>query len=128
MMGRFRNFVLIACGLAAVTAFGQDNDLNEGPDMMNARREWLFRQRAYPLGFIPSDARARAVIELNRQLAEQAAVRAKGKSPEALQQNFITAGAWTLIGPNPTHNGSLTTAAWTNAIAVDPTNASVAYL
>ena len=69
MMGRFRNFVLIACGLAAVTAFGQDNDLNEGPDMMNARREWLFRQRAYPLGFIPSDARARAVVELNRQLA-----------------------------------------------------------
>jgi hypothetical protein len=48
MTSRFvRNLTLIACGLgAAITAFGQDNDLNEGPDMMNARREWLFRQRA----------------------------------------------------------------------------------
>jgi uncharacterized repeat protein (TIGR01451 family) len=125
-----RNLVLFACGLAAtLTAFGQDNDndLNEGPDMMNARREWLFRQRAYPLGFVPSDARARAVIELNRQLAERSAARAQGKIPEGLP-NAATTGTWTLIGPNPTHNGNLTTAAWTNAIAVDPTNASVAYL
>ena len=129
MTRRSRNLVLIACGLAAaIPAFGQDNDLNEGPDMMNARREWLFRQRAYPLGFIPSDARARAVIELNRQLAEQSSARAKGKTPETLQPHGITAGTWSLIGPNPTHNGILTTAAWTNAIAVDPTNASVAYL
>jgi uncharacterized repeat protein (TIGR01451 family) len=129
MTRRSRNLVLIACGLgAAIQAFGQDNDLNEGPDMMNARREWLFRQRAYPLGFIPSDARARAVIELNRQLAEQSSARAKGKTPETLQPHGITAGTWSLIGPNPTHNGILTTAAWTNAIAVDPTNASVAYL
>src|SRR5579864_3413974 len=127
--GHIRNFVLIACALGtALTALGQDNYLNEGPEMMNARREWLFNQRAYPLGFIPSDARAHAVIELNRQLAERSAARAIGKTPEALQQNAATAGTWTLIGPNPTHNGGLTTAAWTNAIAVDPTNASVAYL
>jgi photosystem II stability/assembly factor-like uncharacterized protein len=112
-----------------MTALGQDNDndLNEGPEMMNARREWLFRQRAYPLGFIPSDARAKAVIELNRQLAERPIERAKGKMPEGAQNAAVT-GTWTLIGPNPTLNGNLTTAAWTNAIAVDPTNASVAYL
>src|SRR5512142_2963811 len=86
-----RNLILIACGFgAAITAFGQDNDLNEGPDMMNARREWLFRQRAYPLGFIPSDARARAVQELNRQLAERSAARAAGRTPEAQQQNAAT--------------------------------------
>ena len=129
MTRRFRNLVLIACGLGVASpAFAQDNDLNEGPDMMNARREWLFRQRSYPQGFIPSDARARAVIELNRQLAERSSTRAKGKTPEALQPHGLTSGTWSLIGPNPTHNGILTTAAWTNAIAVDPTNASVAYL
>ena len=121
-----RNLILIACGFVA--AFGQDNDLNEGPDMMNARRDWLFRQRAYPQGFIPAGARARAVEDLNRQLAERAASRAKAKTPEELQQNAAVTNTWTLIGPNPTHNGILTTAAWTNAIAVDPTNASVAYL
>src|SRR5271165_6144282 len=112
MTGRFiRNLLLIACGLgSALTAFGQDNDndLNEGPDMMNARREWLFQQRAYPLGFIPSDARAKAVIELNRQLAERSVARAKGKTPELM--NAATTGTWTLIGPNPTLNGILTTA------------------
>jgi uncharacterized repeat protein (TIGR01451 family) len=128
MSRRFiRNLVLVACGLGtALSAFGQDsdNDLNEGPGMMNARREWLFRQRAYPLGFIPSGVRARAVIELNRQLAERSAARAKGITP----RDITTTNLWTLIGPKPTHNGFLTTAAWTNAIAVDPTNASVAYL
>src|ERR1700730_5052323 len=131
MTRRFvRHLLLVACGLgSALSAFGQDNDndLNEGPNMMNARREWLFRQRAYPLGFIPSGVRARAVIELNRQLVERSAGRAKGR-PEPLLSNTATTGTWTLIGPNPTRNGNLTTAAWTNAIAVDPTNASVAYL
>jgi len=131
MTRRFiRNLILLACGLGgALTALGQDNDndLNEGPNMMNARREWLFRQRAYPRGFIPSDARARAVIELNRQLAERSAARAKRSTPETIM-DAATTGTWTLIGPNPTKNGILTTAAWTNAIAVDPTNASVAYL
>ncbi len=131
MIRRFvRNVVLVACGLgAAVTAVGQDNDndLNEGPNTMNARREWLFHQRAYPQGFIPSDLRARAVIELNRQLSERSAGRARESTPQGLP-NAATTGTWTLIGPNPTHNGILTTAAWTNAIAVDPTNASVAYL
>src|ERR1700724_386804 len=101
MSRRFvRDLILIACGLGAVIpVFGQDNDLNEGPDMMNARREWLFQQRAYPLGFIPSDARARAVIELNRQLADRSAARAKGKTPESSQQYAATTGTWTLIGP-----------------------------
>src|SRR5579862_6202020 len=104
-----RNLVLIACGFAAAaTCFGQDNDndLNEGPDMMNARREWLFGQRAYPQGFIPSGARARAVIELNRQLAEPSSPRVRGKEPES---QSATTGTWILIGPNPTQNGNLTT-------------------
>jgi photosystem II stability/assembly factor-like uncharacterized protein len=127
-MNRRRLALLTICGLSiAQGALGQDDDLNEGPDVMNARREWLFRQRAYPREFIPSDARARAVIDLNRQLSDQTSARAHGKSPETVQSNVAT-GSWTLIGPNPTINGSLTTAAWTNALAVDPTNANVAYL
>jgi uncharacterized repeat protein (TIGR01451 family) len=126
----YPKLALIVLGsAAAVAAFGQDNDndLNEGPGMMNARREWLFRQRAYPRDFIPSGVRARAVIELNRQLAERSTARVKGKAPESNSNNAVP-GTWTPIGPNPTINGNLTTAAWTNAIAVDQTNASVAYL
>src|SRR5579862_4750582 len=127
-MNRRHLALLTICGLSiAQAALGQDDDVNEGPDVMNARREWLFRQRAYPLEFIPADARARAVIELNRQLSDRASASAHGKSPETVQSTVAT-GSWTLIGPNPTINGSLTTAAWTNALAVDPTNASVAYL
>ncbi len=47
--------------------------------MMKARREYFFQQRAYPQGFIPSGLRVRAVAELNRQLSEQAAQRARAK-------------------------------------------------
>src|SRR5882724_2204946 len=111
--------------IAATAASAQDGDsLGEGPDMMKARREYFFQQRAYPQGFIPSALRVRAVAELNRQLSEQ---RARVKSG-TLAIQAATAGQWTLIGPNPTVNAGRITSAWTDALAVDPRNANVAYL
>ncbi len=98
---------------------------------MKERREYFFNQRAYPQGFIPSGLRVRAVEELNRQLSEQAAQRARAKASGAAAIQTGTAGQWTLIGPNPTHNqpfGGMVTSAWTDALAVDPRNANVAYL
>lgn len=116
-----RGVLVIALGLSsALTVAGQNPaEPDEGPDMMNARREWLFNQRAYPLGFIPGGIRAKAVLDLNRQLTKSM----KGPS--------VASAAWSLIGPNPTNNltfNGMITAAWTDAIAVDPRNASVAYL
>src|SRR5258708_29726430 len=89
---------------------------NEGPDMMKARRDYFFQQRAYPQGFIPSGLRVRAVTELNRQLSEQATQRARATAAGAAIQT-ATAGQWTLIGPNPTHNAGRVTSAWTDALA-----------
>jgi len=116
--------------IAVTAASAQDADgLGEGPETMKARREYFFQQRAYPQGFIPSALRARAVTELNRQLSEQAAQRARATAAgNAIQ---TAAGQWTLIGPNPTHNlpfNGMVTSAWTDALAVDPRNANVAYL
>jgi len=52
-----RALLMAALGVSAVPA---QSPGDEGPDSMNARREWLFNQRAYPLGFIPGGVRARA--------------------------------------------------------------------
>src|SRR5258708_11221287 len=104
---------------------------NEGPDMMKARREYFFQQRAYPQGFIPLGLRARAVAELNRQLSEQAAQRARARLEGAAAIQTATVGQWRLIGPNPTPNlpfNGMITSTWTDALAGDPRNASIAYL
>jgi photosystem II stability/assembly factor-like uncharacterized protein len=118
--------------IALTTAAAQDADSpNEGPDMMKARRDYFFQQRAYPQGFIPSGLRARAVTELNRQLSEQAAQRARARASGSAAIQTATAGQWTLIGPSPTHNlpfNGMVTSAWTDALAVDPRNVNVAYL
>jgi hypothetical protein len=120
--GFARTIVLFA---STIVAFAQDADgPNEGPDAMKARREYFFQQRAYPQGFIPSALRVRAVTELNRQLSER---RARVKSG-TLAIQAATVGQWTLIGPNPTLNAGRITSAWTDALAVDPRNANVAYL
>ncbi len=116
--------------IALTTASAQEAvSPNEGPEMMKARREYFFNQRAYPQGFIPSSLRVRAVEELNRQLSEQAVLRARAKVAGSVA--IETVGQWTLIGPNPTHNlpfNGMVTSAWTDALAVDPRDAKVAYL
>src|SRR5260370_7987222 len=77
---------------------------NEGPDMMKARREYFFQQRAYPQGFIPSGLRVRAVTELNRQLSEQAAQRARAEAAGAAAIPPATPAQCPPIRPNPTPN------------------------
>src|SRR6267154_942921 len=118
-----RTFALFAFALMVFTASAQEP--NEGPDVMKARRDYFFNQRAYPQGFIPSAIRVRAVEELNRQLSEQAVLRARARASGDLAIQTTTVGQWTLIGPNPTHNlpfNNMVTSAWTDALAVDPRN------
>src|SRR5258706_3104069 len=127
----YRSFVrtLVFSAFAVIATAQEAVSPNEGPDMMKARREYFFQQRAYPQGFIPSGLRVRAVAELNRQLSEQAAQRARAKLEGASAiQTATAAWRWTLIGPSPTHNAGRVTSAWTDALAVDPRNANVAYL
>src|SRR5260370_7506827 len=99
----YRNFVrtLVFSALAVIATAQEAVSPNEGPDMMKARREYFFRQRAYPQGFIPSALRARAVTELNRQLAEQAAQRVRAMAADISAIQTAAPGQWTLIGPTP---------------------------
>src|SRR5258708_24531426 len=115
----YRSFVrtLVFSAFAVIATAQEAVSPNEGPDMMKARREYFFQQRAYPQGFIPSGLRVRAVTELNRQLSEQAAQRARATGAGAAAIQTATAGQWTLIGPNPTHNAGRVTSAWTDALA-----------
>src|SRR5262245_13958421 len=80
----------------------------------------LHQQRSYPSGFIPSDARSKALEQLDRMLADQA----------ARSQELSALLTWELIGPRPTmkYNGALRTSGTTKSIAVDPRDANTVYI
>jgi uncharacterized protein (TIGR03437 family) len=88
----------------------------EEEDNQQAQRErWFYEQRRFPLGHIPTGARASAIEEIKR--------RAK---PRDVATNLSN---WTLIGPQPTGQGSnYPTAGRVNAIAIDPRNNNVVYI
>lgn len=64
----------------------------EPQDKGRLRERWLFEQRAYPFGSIPSDARRRALDEVRR-------FRPRSEGEE--QSAGVTAASWRPIGPQP---------------------------
>ena len=87
--------------------------------------EWLFSQRAYPLGYIPEGAKERAL----RQIEE---VKAKASSSTAPAPLVAVPGdAWVNIGPAPLLDGQVGAtenarpmSGRVGAVAIDPTDAS----
>src|SRR5258707_8660518 len=98
--------------------------------------EWVFRQRALPLGYIPSGAGWKALEQKKRMPAVRIhpLETSRGASRSAVQAT----GAWTLIGPQPLlatfptaelpagRTNDLGGSVW--AFAVDPRNKNVAYM
>ncbi len=78
------------------------------------RRDRMRVQR-YPRGFDTARARLKAIEQMERAMGEQ---QAAGISPQP----------WTDIGPRPTVNGSWRWGAWTDSIAVDPTDSQTVYI
>src|SRR5579871_5660404 len=92
------------------------------------RQEEFYHTRAYPSERIPAGARSAAVAEMERMIAKEKTLASLADPPGP---------GWKLIGPRPTNvfavlgpsgNGSPYAAGRVTALAVDPRNASVAYL
>jgi hypothetical protein len=97
--------------------------------LIRKRAEWFYRQRAYPLGHIPSGARLKAIQQLEQMqrsegtLMDRFAAQARST---ILPQGLITTCSttpcsWSSIGPEPTSSPEFNlTSGRVNAIAVDP--------
>ncbi len=83
---------LIAVALSAQSA-PQAPDLDKGEQR---GFEWMYRQRAFPLGRIPAGVGFRAIQQLNRLKQQQGARISSRRGPQGASAN-----AWTLIGPLP---------------------------
>lgn len=106
--------------------------------------EWFYRQRAYPLGHIPAEARRKSLDQLDQMLEREG----KKPGPPSASPLFVrsaplggaplvvpSTAQWTLIGPEPTNvtdlnvfSGGPTTSGRVTALAVDPGNSSIVYL
>jgi photosystem II stability/assembly factor-like uncharacterized protein len=75
------------------------------------RQKWFFEQRAYPLGYIPSDARWKAFEHMKAKM---------GYRPERRELTLEGNAAWTSIGPNNFGGRML-------AIALHPADPSIVY-
>lgn len=90
------------------------------PETINTqqrREEWFFQQRAYPLSYIPTGARLRALGQLDQMEEVQSDSKAINLSASGTQ--------WTSIGPHRTDGLA---AGRVSALAIDPRNSSVVYL
>src|SRR5690348_9812881 len=63
----------------------------EDPDIVRARSEWFYSQRAYPHKYVPAGARLNALRELD----------AMTPSESASSLTPTSNPSWTLIGPKP---------------------------
>ncbi len=108
--------LLLCLACLAAMAQKQTPPATDRGQLLRGRREWFYRQRAFPRERIPSRARLDALEQMNRMLAAEAAA-----APTT---------QWTSIGPQPirTPFSYPTAAGRVTAQAVDPRNSSVVYL
>ncbi|MBZ5527825.1 MAG: hypothetical protein LAN71_08000 [Acidobacteriia bacterium] len=140
-----------ANGQGAAVTPAEDRE-REGAEFLKRRQRWFYQQRAYPLGFIPQGARARALEQLRQMHNSQR--RALGLPPLPAQTTQIagtstssggqvaiisgnagggfvvppsgTGAAWLPIGPQATSStfNSPFTSGRVTAIASDPRDAT----
>lgn len=127
----------------AASAFPQDPGPNEAKkqpeqppspprqkqDMPTLRERWFYEQRAYPQGFIPADARLKALRRLEEMERAEATKGGNGQVLGAVPPPPANGTTWTSIGPQPVR-----TPFWGNvsgrlsAVAVHPTNPDIVYV
>src|SRR5581483_902450 len=101
---------------------------HDGPEQIQKRQDWFYRQRAFPLKRIPAGARLRGLRQMEAMVREQQ--RAAAASGLGITAN---ANTWTLIGPqsvvpfNDNQSGAPNATGRITALAVDPRNANVVY-
>ncbi len=127
--------LLLTCSLLPVV--GQaDHPRGEGAHehdsalQIRKRADWFFRQRAFPLGHIPADARVKALAQVEQMrrtkgvFMNRFAAAARATFP-VTQTIPINGSTWTPIGPQPTASSFFgNVSGRVNALVVDPCDAT----
>jgi len=99
----------------------------EGPDEIDKRAEWFYKQRSSVNGRLPAGARLKAFEHLQRMMVAEGKLkqRVDGTYAEVMPESGTSTTSWTPIGPTPTLGsifgpvtGRITT------IAVDPSDST----
>src|SRR3989454_10894697 len=85
IVGRSAALVLLLASALASLSTAQRKPMPrvelEDSDVILRRQEWFYRQRTYPLGFIPAGARLRALQHLEEMQRREAAQSTRGGRP-----------------------------------------------
>lgn len=91
------------------------------------RADWFFRQRAFPLGHIPADARLKALQQVEQMrrtkgvFMDRFAAAASARVPGFQNVPALSQTQWTAIGPEPTASSFFgNVSGRVNALVVDP--------
>src|SRR3989442_498571 len=116
----------------------QENGEQEGADFLRKRAEWFYKQRTFPLGFIPPNARLKALKQMDAMIETE---KKMGLLPPVGAEQPVTGfpgpSTWTLIGPRPSTSASppagspfngQSNSGRVSALAVHPTDPSTVYL
>lgn len=95
------------------------------------RADWFFRQRAFPLGHIPADARLKALQQVEQMrrtkgvFMDRFAAAASARVPGFQNVPALSQTQWTAIGPEPTASSFFgNVSGRVNALVVDPCDAT----
>ncbi len=106
-------------------ALGLRTQEKEERDLPIQRQEWFYRQRAYPHGYVPTQAHQRALKQLEQKRAKEDATRA------LLPLSALAAiPSWTFVGPQPinTPYTDPIVSGRVSALATDPGDVNTVYL
>jgi len=125
--------VLLLAGSLLPLAGQSDRPRGEGAHehdsalQIRKRADWFFRQRAFPLGHIPADARLKALRQVeqmrrtNGVFMDRFAAAASERVPGFQNVPALSQTQWTSIGPQPTASSFFgNVSGRVTALAVDP--------
>src|SRR3989454_7000711 len=105
IVGRSAALVLLLASALASLSTAQRKPMPrvelEDSDVILRRQEWFYRQRTYPLGFIPAGARLRALQHLEEMQRREAAPSTRGGSPH---RPAAVTNALLPLGARPTNS------------------------
>src|SRR5579862_4630087 len=104
----------------------KETDVN-GPDDIDKRAEWFYKQRSSVNGRLPAGARLKAFEHVQRMMVAEGKLkqRVDGTYAEVMPESGTSTTTWTSIGPSPTLGsffGAVTGRITT--IAVDPADST----
>ena len=110
---------------------GEGEHEHDSALQIRKRADWFFRQRAFPLGHIPADARLKALQQVEQMrrtkgvFMNRFAAAASARIPGFQNVPALSQTQWTSIGPQPTASSFFgNVSGRVTALAIDPCDAT----